>query len=155
MNYRLATIDDIDLLVSQRLRFIEVKEDYESYDSIKDNCYLYFRKAFANDSCDVILAEEDGIIVGAGIVFYYDSVPSRSNPRGKNAYVTSLYVEPEYRNRGIARSIMAELISKAASRGYEIIMLNASDMGRPLYEKMGFTDIYNGMILDIRGVKSD
>lgn len=155
MNYRLATIDDIDLLVSQRLRFIEVKEGYESYDSIKDNCYLYFRKAFANDSCDVILAEEDGIIVGIGIIFYYDSVPSCSNPTGKNAYVTGLFVEPNYRRRGTARNIMTELIQKAVTKGYEMVMLNASDMGKPLYEKMGFADIHNGMILDVRGNKNN
>ncbi|MBQ7919741.1 MAG: GNAT family N-acetyltransferase [Lachnospiraceae bacterium] len=155
MNYCFATIEDMDLLVSRRLQFIEINEDCENYDSIKENCYLYFKKSFANDSCDVVLAEEGGMIVGTGIVFYYDSVPSRSNPRGKNAYVTSLYVEPKYRKRGIARAIMTELTSKAASRGYEIIMLNASDMGRPLYEKMGFTEIHNGMIWDMSKRKTE
>lgn len=151
INYRFATIDDIDLLVSQRLRFIEVKDDGESYDFIKDNCYLYFQKSLANDSCDVVLAERNGVVVGTGTVFYYDSVPSGFNPRGKNAYVTSLYVEPEYRNRGIAKAILTEITSKSVARGYEIIMLNASDMGKNLYKKMGFTDIHNGMILDMRG----
>lgn len=62
MNYCFATIEDMDLLVSRRLQFIEINEDCENYDSIKENCYLYFKKSFANDSCDVVLAEEGGMI---------------------------------------------------------------------------------------------
>lgn len=147
MNYRFAEIWDIDLLVSQRLRFIEVDESGEECDCIKENCYIYFETALKDESCDAIFAEEDGKIVGTGIIFYYASVPSCANPTGKNAYVTSLYVEPDFRGWGIARAIMERLIEKAESRGYKVIMLNASEMGKPLYEKMGFAEIHNGMIL--------
>ncbi len=152
MNYRQATLVDIDLLVSRRLQFIEVDEKSGNYEYIKDKCYLYFQKALAEEACDVILAEDSGKGIGTGIIFYYDSVPSRSNPTGKNAYVTSLFVEPGYRGKGIAKTIMKQLTEKAASRGYEIVMLNASDMGKPLYEKMGFAEIHNGMILNMRKV---
>lgn len=61
-------------------------------------------------------------------------------------------MEPGYRGKGIAKTIMKQLTEKAASRGYEIVMLNASDMGKPLYEKMGFAEIHNGMILNMRKV---
>lgn len=149
MVYRAATMEDLDLLVSRRLQFIEVDESSEEGDYIKKNCYIYFEKALEDGKCDAIFAEMDGKIVGTGIIFYYASVPSSSNPTGKNAYVTSLFVEPSLRGQGVARSIMERLIEKAGSRGYKVIMLNASDMGKPLYEKMGFTDIQGGMILRV------
>lgn len=150
MHYRTATYEDIDLLVLQRLNFIEVDENSENYDSIKDNCYLYFETAFNNNTCDVILAEDNGKCVGTGIVFYYKSVPSVLNITGKNAYITSMYVEPDYRCKGIGTDILTKIVEKAVSREYKIIMLNASDMGKPMYKKMGFVEIQNGMMLDTK-----
>ena len=42
MQYRFATGDDIELLVSERLKFIEVNESSDDYNLIKSNCYTYF-----------------------------------------------------------------------------------------------------------------
>ena len=150
MYYRPATIDDIDLLVALRLDFIKVHENNEKYEELKKNCYTYFEKAFANDSCDVILAEENGTCIGTGIVFYYDSVPSPFNIAGKNSYITSMYVEPNYRRKGIGTELLERVIECVKRRGVKVIFLSASEMGRPLYEKRGFADSKNGMLLDLR-----
>lgn len=96
------------------------------------------------------MAEEDGTCIGTGIVFYYDSVPSLFNPTGKNAYVTSMYVNPGYRCRGIGTEILERVIKCAKKRGVTAMFLSASEMGRPLYEKRGFTDSKNGMMLDLK-----
>ena len=61
-----------------------------------------------------------------------------------------MYVKPNFRRRGIARTMLYKLIKKALEKGYKIIMLNASEMGKPLYEKMGFVESRNGMILEVR-----
>lgn len=150
MNYRTATTEDINLLVSLRLDFIKVYEDNEKYETLKENCYTYFNKAFANDTCDVILAEENGKCIGTGIVFYYDSVPSPFNITGKNSYITSMYVEPSYRRKGIGAEILERVIECVKKRGVKVIFLSASEMGRPLYVKRGFADSKNGMMLDLR-----
>lgn len=150
MQYRMATCEDIDLLVSQRLDFIKVYKDNEKYETLKENCYAYFTKAFANDSCDVVLAEADGTCIGTGIVFYYDSVPSPFNITGKNSYITSMYVEPDYRRRGIGAELLERVIACAKKRDVTVMFLSASDMGRPLYEKRGFINSKNGMLLDLR-----
>ena len=150
MNYRKATNNDINLLVEQRLKFIEIDKEDNRYETIKENCYLYFENALLNNKCDVILAEENTICIGTGIVFYYESVPSAFNVTGKNAYITSMYVEPQYRRKGIATNILNRIIEVAMEKEYRIIMLNASEMGRPIYKKMGFVDSNNGMILDKR-----
>jgi GNAT superfamily N-acetyltransferase len=151
MNFRLATSDDIDLLVAMRLEFINVRGDNEKCEELRKNCYRYFYdKAFNEDGCDVILAEEDGTCIGTGIVFYYDSVPSPFNITGKNSYVTSMYVEPSYRNKGIGTELLERVIECAKKRSVTVMFLSASEMGRPLYEKRGFSDSKNGMMLDLR-----
>ncbi|MBQ9928384.1 MAG: GNAT family N-acetyltransferase [Lachnospiraceae bacterium] len=149
VTYRLATQDDIDLLVEQRLDFIQVSENSSDYEMIKASCYAYFEKALLHQTCDVVLAEESGVCIGTGIAFYYDSVPSILNPAGKNAYITSMYVKPEYRCAGIGNNILMRIIECAKEKDYNIIMLNASTMGRPMYEKVGFTEIRGGMILEV------
>jgi len=150
MHLRMATCEDIGLLVSMRLSFVEADEKDTDYMLLKENCYSYFKRAFSDHACDVVLAEENGRCVGTGIVFYYDSVPSTFNVTGKNAYITSLYVEPEYRCNGIGTEIIAKIVEKVLERKYKIIMLNASEMGKPLYEKLGFIETKNSMILDMR-----
>ena len=150
LKYQFATINDLDLLVQLRLDFIEADRENEQYDVIKDNCYIYFRNALQNGFCDVILAETEDKIIGTGIIFYYNSVPSTFNINGKNAYVTSMFVKDEYRRKGIATTMLKQLIAVANQKGYQIIMLNASETGKTLYKKFGFTEIQNGMILNIK-----
>jgi predicted acetyltransferase len=44
--------------------------------------------------------------------------------------------------------MLQQLIEISKQKGYPIIMLNASEMGKALYKKFGFKDIQNGMILN-------
>lgn len=156
MNYRYADKRDIDFLVKSRLEFTyemrnkQMETSSQEYEKLKENCERYFQCALAEDTCDVILAEEDGKCVGTGIIFYYFSVPSAFNMEGKNAYITSLYVKPEYRKQGIGNTILKRLIQSASRRGYDIVMLSASELGKPMYEKLGFREIENNMIFDGR-----
>ena len=150
MKYRFADSKDIDLLVQLRLEFLEVNENNNQYEVIKENCYTYFRDSLETGLCVVVLAEEDDRIAGTAIVFSYQSVPSSFNVTGRNTYITSMYVKKEFRKKGIATTMLQQLIDNAKKKGYLIIMLNASEMGKGLYEKIGFTEIQNGMILDLR-----
>lgn len=61
-----------------------------------------------------------------------------------------MYVEPGYRCKGIGTAILTRIVERAREREYKIIMLNASEMGKQLYKRLGFTEIKNGMILDLR-----
>jgi GNAT superfamily N-acetyltransferase len=52
--------------------------------------------------------------------------------------VVNVYTEPELRGQGIARALMNTLMKWAASRGFDRVLLHASDFGRPLYQSLGF-----------------
>jgi GNAT superfamily N-acetyltransferase len=43
-----------------------------------------------------------------------------------------------YRGRGFARRLLTEALTRADQMGIETVKLDATDSGRPLYEKMGF-----------------
>jgi len=147
--YKSATIEDIDFLVNSRLDFIHISSVDENYELIRNNLYSYFENALNEKQCDIVLAEMDSAIIGTGIIFYYNSVPSIFNPWGKNAYITSIYVHKEYRRQGIASIILDKLVKTALLKEYHIFLLQESDMGRPLYKKYGFQEGKNGMILKL------
>lgn len=147
--YRNATIEDIDFLVESRINFIHILPSDEIYEQIKNNLYLYFEHGLKEKQCDVVLAEVDSSVIGTGIIFYYNSVPSIFNPWGRNAYITSMYVNEKYRHQGIASDILDKLIKTALLKDYHIFLLQETDMGKPLYEKFGFHEGKKGMILKL------
>ncbi len=149
VTYRNAVIEDIDFLVESRLDFIHISITDDNYETLRSNLYLYFEKALFEKQCYIILAEVNSSVIGTGIIFYYNSVPSIYNPLGKNAYITSMYVDERYRRQGIAETILDRLIKTSLIKGYHIFSLQESKMGKPLYEKYGFQEGKKGMILKL------
>lgn len=147
--YRNATINDMDFLVESRLDFIHVLKSEANYQVLKNSIQNYFENGFKENQFDIILAEYENSVIGTGIIFYYNAVPSSFNPWGKNAYITSMFVNENYRRRGIATIILDKLIQISKSKGYHVFILQESDMGRALYEKYGFQEGRKGMILKI------
>jgi GNAT superfamily N-acetyltransferase len=60
-----------------------------------------------------------------------------------------MYTLPGFRGKGVAGKILSLLIEKAKENNCCKVYLNASNMGKPLYQKNGFTDVENEMVLDI------
>lgn len=50
----------------------------------------------------------------------------------------NMYTDPEYRRKGIAYKTLDMLIRDTKNKGITDISLEATDMGRPLYERYGF-----------------
>ena len=62
----------------------------------------------------------------------------------------NIYTAPAYRRRGVARRIVEKLIEDAKARGIRSVLLEATEMGRPLYESLGFEDAQGYMRLKLR-----
>ena len=62
----------------------------------------------------------------------------------------NMYTVPEHRGKEIASKLLEYLMEEARDRGCTKVTLNASKMGRPLYEKRGFTDLHNDMVFYFR-----
>ena len=52
-----------------------------------------------------------------------------------------------YRRKGIAYQTLNLLVADAKNKGIDAISLEATEMGRPLYEKFGFTGMNDEMEL--------
>jgi GNAT superfamily N-acetyltransferase len=83
-----------------------------------------------------LIAEEKGKIFGIGGAFLFEKVSSFG-------YMAIL---PEYRGKGIGTKIFRNLLKIADNKNCETMILYASKLGRPIYEKFGFQDKFYGIM---------
>lgn len=73
-----------------------------------------------------------------GTVCFYRVMPVCYNTTGERALIMNMYTRPAFRRRGISIRILDKLVEEARACGIDTIHLDASDMGKPMYEKYGF-----------------
>lgn len=86
------------------------------------------------------LAEAGDLPVACVVLIWWPTPPHFENLNRKRAFVSSVYTRPDYRRRGVGRTLMTMLMDASREMGIQRLILWASDMGRPLYEELGFTD---------------
>jgi L-amino acid N-acyltransferase YncA len=87
----------------------------------------------------VLVAELDGTIVGWGSLNHF-------NPRKAYDFVAdfSVYIEREWRGKGVGSALLRALIARAKQLGYHKMVLSAfpwNTAGMGLYEKYGFRTV--------------
>ena len=90
---------------------------------------------------------KDNKFIGAEGVSFYSVMPTYHNPSGKKAYIMNMYTAPDYRRQGIAYKTLDMLVKMSKERGIDQVSLEATEMGRPLYEKYGFVKMESEMEL--------
>lgn len=145
---RKAAIEDLPLLIPLRLEVLRSANklpENTPMESVEENTLSYLRENF--DSQSTFLAFDSDTLVGCGSVSFYSIFPTYDCPNGTRAYIMNMYTRKAYRQRGIASSLLLKLIEDARNFGADFIALEATDMGRPLYEKHGFVLSENEMHL--------
>lgn len=150
LNYRKATIADLEILTETRIEVLraanQLSNDVDMFE-VRKHSYEYYQNALANDTHIAYLVFDGEIFVGAGGISYFQVMPTYHNPTGKKAYIMNMYTKPDYRRQGIAFKTLDLLVSDAKVKGITAISLEATDMGRALYEKYGFVKMNDEMEL--------
>ena len=148
--YRKADLCDLELLVKSRvmvLRAANKLPDDADMSEVESQSREYYKRALADGSHTAYLVFDGQRLIGTGGMSYYSVMPTCDVPTGKKAYVMNMYTDPGYRRQGIAYRTLEMLVQDAKARGVEHITLEATDMGRPLYEKYGFVQMQSVMEL--------
>ena len=90
---------------------------------------------------------DDGKIIGCASICFMHVMPTFSHPTGKRAHLMNVYTDAAYQRQGIAYKMTNMLIEAAWEKGATEISLDATESGRPLYEKCGFKDSDECMVL--------
>lgn len=149
-NYKRATIADITELVRTRIVVLRAANKLSAdvpMAEVEQESYTYYEKALVSGEHIAYLVYDKDRFIGAGGVSFYQVMPTYHNPSGRKAYIMNMYTDPEYRRQGIAYRTLDLLVKEARTQGISQIALEATDMGRPLYEKYGFVSMKDEMEL--------
>ncbi len=150
LTYKRAVLDDLEILTETRttvLRAANQLSDEVDMTEVKRQSYKYYQEALQNDTHIAYLVFDGEVFVGAGGVSFFRVMPTFHNPSGEKAYIMNMYTKPEYRRQGIAMKTLDLLVSEAKKKGVHAISLEATSVGRPLYEKYGFVGMKDEMEL--------
>lgn len=146
--YKKATTKDIAELVRTRvivLRAANKLSDDVDMSIVEQESYAYYKRVVETGEHMAYLVYDKETFIGAGGVSFYQVMPTYHNPSGKKAYIMNMYTALEYRRQGIAFHTLDLLVKAAKEQGISQIALEATDMGRPLYEKYGFVKMEDEM----------
>ncbi len=73
---------------------------------------------------------QDTELLGIGLYTHFQSY----------AYIGLIATDPPFQGRGVARAVMNHLLAELKTNGNPKVVLTASLMGQPLYQKMGFLE---------------
>ena len=141
MEIREGTVADLELLTQQRLAFLAERTATprdEVIDRLTVPTRRYFAERFAAQRLWCWFAEDAQGVAGA-VAFVINDIPPRpSDLRVLEAHVLNMFVAPARRGAGVGRRLLTAGVAAAAARGVRLVVLHATDDGRPLYRSLGF-----------------
>lgn len=148
--YKRAGLKDMELLVKTRLEVLRAANCLDAdaeMTLVERQSREYYEEALQADTHVAYLVFDGERFVGAGGVSFFRVMPTYHNPTGRKAYIMNMYTAPDYRRKGIAYHTLELLVEEAMNRDVKHISLEATDMGRSLYERYGFVNMEHEMEL--------
>lgn len=149
IKYVTATNDDMELLIESRLEMLKVVNELPEEYVFSNEFIETTRAYFENANQTTILAMENEKVIGCATLCYIELMPTFSHPTGKRSHLMNVYTSKKYRRQGIAARMLGMLIDEAKQKGVTEMSLDATEAGRPLYKKFGFTDSEECMVLEL------
>jgi ribosomal protein S18 acetylase RimI-like enzyme len=138
---RTATVADAALISAhRRAMFAEIQTLDESLlDALERRSIRWTERMIREGKYYGWIATDDGVAVASAGLLILDWPPHPFDPEGElRGYLLNVYVEPEYRKRGLAHQLVERSMAEARRRGIRVVTLHSSQAGRAIYERLGF-----------------
>lgn len=138
-----ATTDDIQKLIELRMAYLLAdfgQIDEGSLESIKASLPGFFERHLGDDLTAYVMRDDDDGIVSVALMLVSEKPANPRFVHGHIGTVFNVYTCPEHRRKGFARQVMCSLVEDARAKGLDLVELNATNDGYPLYRSIGFTD---------------
>lgn len=149
--YRKTTKADMKILMKLRLEMLREVNGLSSEYEYDENFIFESRRYFESGEQTTVIASDGETLVGCASLSYTWIMPTFLHPTGNRAHLMNVYTRADYRRRGISKKMVEILIDEAKENGVTEISLDATEMGRPLYESLGFKASDSCMVMDLEG----
>ena len=139
---RIATVADAALITAHReAMLLAMDRGTESIRAtIRRNHESWVARMIAADKyAGWITCDGDRPVASAGMLILDWPLTVLDPDTAHRGYLLNVFVEPEYRRRGMARALVEQCLAEARRRQIGVVALHASDEARPLDESLGFT----------------
>jgi GNAT superfamily N-acetyltransferase len=133
----------ISLRIAQ-LREEGAREELDLVPALTD----YYHRHMADGTFVSWLALDGERIIGTSGMSFVEKPPYFSCPTGRIGLLSSMYTDPDYRRRGIAKELLGRVVEEAREYGCGAVQITASDAGVLLYTDFGF--VKNGNFMQYR-----
>lgn len=152
---RQAVINDIPSLVALRKLLLSSGSGHYVAKSIEEDIawqksYIQWLHEHINkkDKILVLTAVSNSVhIVGCAISIIDERVPFNGCLNGKMGWVQTVVVHPDFRKKGIAKEMMEYIFSWLQEQGVEKLAIQPTDMAKKWYQKSGFVDTNEPLLI--------
>ncbi len=136
---RKAELNDLDTLLEFEQSIVEYERPFEELMQIDQFNYYDLEALIINDASEVLVAEVNGQLIGSG---YAKLRASRPYLKDKfHAFLGFMYVDPEYRGKGVNQLIVKKLIDWSKNQDMKSVCLTVfadNTAAIKAYNKVGF-----------------
>ena len=144
MTYQKLTEDKIDTFIQMRINQLREEgatEDIDLAPALKD----YYARHMADGTFVSWIALDGDKIVGTSGMSFVEKPPYFGCPSGRIGLLSSMFTDPAYRRKGIAKELLSRVVEEARAYGCGTVQITASNMGVLLYTSFGFVKNSNFM----------
>ncbi|HZQ05186.1 MAG TPA: GNAT family N-acetyltransferase [Anaerolineae bacterium] len=143
MEYKLraATRSDLPLIVKQRHAMFERMGYVNRAElDLTDEKFIEWvqDKLNSGEYRGWFLEDNNGKLVAGAGLWLMEWVPHAIDQSTQRGNILNVYAEPEYRDRGILRQLLIEVLDFCRDNGLRTVIVNPSEELRPFYESLGF-----------------
>ena len=114
-----------------------------------DDTRQFYERTLVNGRTLSWLVEDGERQIGLASVVMHDVPPLPEDPRFSEGYLINMYVRPDFRGNGIGRRLLDTCLAIAGDQGIRRFYLYATASGRPMYERAGFTNYRDWMVVQV------
>lgn len=144
IEYKRLTEKELDVFIDKRIHQLReegAKEEFNLVPALKD----YYQRHMADGTFVSWIALDGNTMIGTSGMSFVEKPPYFGCPSGKVGLLSSMYTDPDYRRKGIAKELLSRVIKDAKAYGCGTIQITASEMGVKLYTDFGFVHNENFM----------
>ncbi|MCR5002399.1 MAG: GNAT family N-acetyltransferase [Lachnospiraceae bacterium] len=141
IRYKKLTKDELDTFIQMRIDQLREEGATENIDlvpALRD----YYEHHMSDGTFVSWLALDGEKIIGTSGMSFVEKPPYFGCPNGRIGLLSSMFTDPDYRRKGIAKELLSRVIEEAENYGCGTVQITASDMGVKLYTAYGF--VHNG-----------